>query len=135
MTSTDGWILAIDLGNGGPKVAAVALDGSILGTGFRAVSVEIGLDGTATQDAVEWSVALVEAVASATSNAIRDAGLELANLRAVGITGQWGSTVPVGADGEPVGPVLLWADTPARLSADRSRWRVSRHRRCSRGCG
>ncbi|HQZ84045.1 MAG TPA: FGGY-family carbohydrate kinase [Actinomycetota bacterium] len=117
MTSTDGWILAIDLGNGGPKVAAVALDGSILGTGFRAVSVEIGLDGTATQDAVEWSVALVEAVASATSNAIRDAGLELANLRAVGITGQWGSTVPVGADGEPVGPVLLWADTRARRHA------------------
>jgi xylulokinase len=117
VTSAEGWILAIDLGNGGPKVAAVGLDGRILGTGFRAVSVDIGLDGTATQDAVEWSTALSDAVAEATARAIADSGIELAQLRAVGITGQWGSTVPVGADGEPVGPVLLWADTRARRHA------------------
>jgi xylulokinase len=32
-------------------------------------------------------------------------------LRAVAVTGQWGSTVPVDEQGRPVGPVLLWADT------------------------
>ena len=42
------------------------------------------------------------------SEADRDA------LHAIAITGQWASTVPVGADGEPAGPVLLWADTRAR---------------------
>ena len=56
------WILAIDLGSGGPKVAAVSLDGEVLGTGFTPVSVDIGLDGTATQDAAEWGDALVGAV-------------------------------------------------------------------------
>ena len=35
-------------------------------------------------------------------------------LHVVAITGQYGSSVPVGADGEPVGEVLLWADTRAR---------------------
>ena len=48
------WILAIDLGNGGPKLAVVTLGGEVLATAHRPVSVHIGLDGTATQDAVEW---------------------------------------------------------------------------------
>ena len=30
---------------------------------------------------------------------------------AVACTGQWASTVPVDADGEPVGPCLMWLDT------------------------
>ncbi len=107
------WILAIDQGNGGPKVGVVGLDGTILGTGFAPVAVDIGADGRATQDAAEWEVALRSAVAQALASA--DADLD--GLHAVGITGQWGSTVPVGADGRPVGPVLLWADTRAARHA------------------
>lgn len=110
MSEATKWILGIDLGNGGPKVAAVTLEGRILGTAFRPVSVNVGRDGAATQDAAEWNVALRAAIGSL----IEDSGIERDDLHAVGITGQWGSTVPVGADGEPVGPVLLWADTRAR---------------------
>lgn len=104
------WVLGIDLGNGGPKVAAVTLEGQILGTAFRPVSVNVGRDGAATQDAAEWNVALRGAIAEL----IDVSGVARDDLHAVGITGQWGSTVPVGEDGEPVGPVLLWADTRAR---------------------
>jgi xylulokinase len=106
----DRWILAIDLGNGGPKVAVVSLDGEVRLTAARAVSVHVGLDGAATQDATEWWSAVLAASAEVVerSSADRDA------LHAVAITGQWGSTVPVGADGTPVGEVLLWADTRAR---------------------
>lgn len=99
------WILAVDLGNGGPKVAAIGLDGTIHAEALRGVSVTIEPDGTATQDAEEWITATVEAVSEVTSEV---AGQD---LHAVAITGQWGSSVPVGADGVPVGPVLLWADT------------------------
>ena len=113
VNSTTPWILAIDLGNGGPKVAVVALDGDILGTGFQPVAVDIGLDGKATQDATEWDQALQSAIAGAIANAVVDPQ----RLHAIGITGQWGSTVPVGADGDPVGPVLLWADTRAKKYA------------------
>ena len=104
------WILAVDLGNGGPKAAVVSLDGEVRRTALRPVSVSIGLDGSATQDAAEWWVALLDAVREAVheSQADRDA------LHAIAITGQWASTVPVGADGKPAGPVLLWADTRAR---------------------
>ena len=104
------WILAIDLGSGGPKVAVVGLDGRIRGTGLTPVSVHIGRDGAATQDAAEWTDALITAVGSA----LESSGADPHDLHAVGITGQWGSSVPVGEDGEPVGPVLMWADTRAR---------------------
>ena len=102
------WVLAVDLGNGGPKVAAVHPDGTLGPTAQRPVSVDIGLDGRATQDAAEWWPALVECIREVTAHM----GAEQAT--AVGITGQWGSTVPVDDHGDPVGPVLLWADTRAR---------------------
>ncbi|MBI1377040.1 MAG: carbohydrate kinase [Frankiales bacterium] len=104
------WILAVDLGNGGPKVAVVGLDGEIRRIASRPVSVHVGLDGAATQDAAEWWDRVVEASAEA----VAESGADRDALHAVAITGQWGSTVPVGADGTPVGEVLLWADTRAR---------------------
>jgi xylulokinase len=107
------WILAVDLGNGGPKVAAVSPDGQILATAFHPVSVQIGRDGTATQDAIEWEMALGVAIERVT------AVVDVAELSAIGITGQWGSTVPVGADDYPVGPVLLWSDTRSRANVQR----------------
>lgn len=101
------WILAIDLGNGGPKVAAVSLEGQLLATALRGVAVQIGTDGSATQDAREWEDRLFEAVA----DLLAVDGVDGDRLHAVAITGQWGSTVPVGRDGTACGPVLLWADT------------------------
>lgn len=106
----DRWILAVDFGNGGPKVAAVTLQGELLRTALRPVSVHVGLDGAATQDADEWWTQLLEAV----REVVEESGVDRDALHAVAITGQWASTVPVGADGTPVGPVLLWADTRAR---------------------
>lgn len=105
------WILAIDFGHGGPKVGAVSPDGEILATAFEPVSVHIGTDGAATQDAGEWDMALRRAVARVAD------GLDRDGLQGVGITGQWGSTVPVGHDGQPCGPVLLWSDTRAKRHA------------------
>ena len=104
------WILAVDLGNGGPKVAVVSLRGEVRRTALRPVSVHVGLDGAATQDAAEWWLRVLEAV----REVVEDSGVDRDALHAVAITGQWASTVPVDGDGEPAGPVLLWADTRAR---------------------
>jgi xylulokinase len=104
------WILAIDHGNGGPKVAVVSLEGELRSVAVRPVHVYIGLDGAATQDPVEWWTELREAAREAIAGADADRD----ELHAVAITGQWASSVPVGADGEPVGDVLLWSDTRAR---------------------
>jgi xylulokinase len=106
----DRWILAVDLGNGGPKAAAVTCTGEVLRSALRPVQVSIGLDGAATQDATEWWTGLVAAI----REAVTGSGADPRALHAVAITGQWGSTVPVDAAGRPVGDVLLWADTRAR---------------------
>ena len=106
---TEPWILAIDLGNGGPKVGVIDLDNTLRAVSFRPVSVHIGRDGAATQDAAEWWVELLEAA----RQAVADANVSGSDLHSVGITGQWGSTVPVDATGVPVGAALLWADIRA----------------------
>ena len=87
-----------------------SLEGEVRCTAMRAVHAYVGLDGAATQDATEWWARLREAAREAIDGA--DADREA--LHAVAITGQWASSVPVGADGEPAGDVLLWADTRAR---------------------
>ena len=86
------WILAIDLGNGGPKVGVISLEGEVRHTAMRPVHVNIGLDGAATQDAGEWWTGLREAA----REAIEGAGADRDELHAVAITGQWASSVPVG---------------------------------------
>jgi len=104
------WILAVDLGNGGPKVAVCGLDGDLRAVAFRPVHVYVGRDGAVTQDAVEWWDVLLEAA----REAIAAAGADGAQLHAVAVTGQFASSVPVGADGRPAGDVLIWSDTRAR---------------------
>ena len=104
--SSDHWILAIDLGNGGPKVAVVDLNNEIRGVAVRAVSVNQGLHGLSTQDAAEWWDQLLDAA----KEAITGSAVDPLKIQAVGITGQWGSTVPVDKAGIPVGDVILWSD-------------------------
>jgi xylulokinase len=103
------WILALDFGNGGPKVGAVSLSGELLAVALRGVAVDVGSDGSATQDPLEWEDRLAEVMVEL----LACDGVDPAALHAVAITGQWGSTVPVGRDGRPSGPVLLWADSRA----------------------
>src|SRR6266516_3481769 len=100
------WVLAVDLGTGGPKTAAVSLGGELLAHGAGSVVTHFTRDGGATQDPHTWWLGIQDGVASLLSSGIAPAG-----LIGVGITGQWGSTVPVDGAGEAVGECLLWCDT------------------------
>ncbi len=109
------WILAVDLGTGGPKIGAVSLDGELLGVAIRSVPTTYTGDGGAVQDPRAWWQGIRDGVAEMLAGGVAADG-----AIGVGLTGQWGSTVPVGAGGEPVAPCLLWADTRGRpLSAKR----------------
>jgi xylulokinase len=115
------WILAVDLGTGGPKTGAVTLSGELLAVAHRAVTTTFSDDGGAVQDPSAWWDGIREGVA-----AVLAAGVDASGAVGVGITGQWGSTVPVGVDGEAVGPCLLWSDTRGRtLAAKRLGGRVN----------
>ena len=101
------WILAVDLGTGGPKTGAVSLRGEVLGHAMGSVRTRYLPDGGAVQDTSEWWDLIVDGARSLldTRTVAPD------DLVGVGITGQWGSTVPVDSGGRAIGDCLLWADT------------------------
>ncbi|MFI5285713.1 MAG: FGGY-family carbohydrate kinase [Candidatus Dormibacteria bacterium] len=108
------WILAVDLGTGGPKTGAVGLSGELLAVAHRHVVTTYSDDGGAVQDPDAWWNGIREGVAEVLAR-----GVDADRLAGIGITGQWGSTVPVGAGGEAVAPCLLWSDTRGRALAAR----------------
>jgi xylulokinase len=101
------WILAVDLGTGGLKTGAVSMRGEVLAFAIGHLHTTYLPDGGAVQDPTEWWTRLSEGVRSV----IESKRVAPRDLVAVGITGQWGSTVPVDAGGDPVGDCLLWSDT------------------------
>src|SRR5215472_12143134 len=101
------WVLAVDLGTGGPKVGAVSLRGEVLAHSLSAVRTRYLPGGGAVQDPHEWW----EQVKAGVAQTVASNRLARDSLVGVGITGQWGSTVPVDESGEPAGDCRLWADT------------------------
>jgi xylulokinase len=101
------WILAIDLGTGGVKTGAISLRGQILAHGIGSIRTTYLPDGGAVQDPAEWWSRIADGVRSVV--AAKAAAVD--DLLGIGITGQWGSTVPVDASGDAAGECLLWADT------------------------
>jgi xylulokinase len=101
------WILAVDLGTGGLKTGAVSMRGEVLAHAIGHLHTTYLPDGGAVQDPAEWWARFSEGVRSV----IDSKQVVPGDLVAVGITGQWGSTVPVDAGGNPVGDCLLWSDT------------------------
>lgn len=104
------YVLAVDLGTGGPKVGLVSLTGALAWRDHIAVTTSWPGEGAAEQDAAEWWTI----IADATRRAMAATGLAASQLVAVSVTGQWASTVPVDADGIPVGPCIMWMDSRGR---------------------
>jgi Sugar (pentulose and hexulose) kinases len=105
--SGEPWFLAIDLGTGGPKTGAVSLHGELLGHTLGSVRTRYLPDGGAVQDTSEWWSCIRDGVRSLMASKVADPS----DLAGVGITGQWGSTVPVDAAGVAVSDCRLWSDT------------------------
>lgn len=99
-------VLAVDLGTGGPKTALVATTGEVLCHETAAVETTLLPGGGAVQDPEAWW----RAVTASASRLLASGAVARDDVVAVACTGQWGSTVPVGADGRAVGPCLLWMD-------------------------
>ncbi len=102
--------LSIDLGTGGPKIGLVTLDGDVLDYELHAVATTFTSDGGATQDPALWW----QLVSDATRRLMHRPDVTKERVRAVAVTGQYASTVPVDAHGLPTGPCLMWMDTRGR---------------------
>ena len=107
MTTANELCLCVDLGTGGPKVGVVTLDGEMIVHELRHVPTHYDDHGGATQDATLWWTLIKESA----TRLLADPRVDRAAVRAVAITGQYASTVPVDERGEPVGECITWLDT------------------------
>lgn len=106
MTDEDAYVLAIDAGTSGPKVGVIRRSGEIVGRGRGHVETIVLPDSGYEQDAV----ALWEATKTACVDALRDADVPAAAIRAVICSSQYSSVVPVDRAGIPVANMVLWLD-------------------------
>jgi xylulokinase len=102
-----GYVVAVDLGTGGPKVAVVSEQGRIVAHAFRPVALHLLPEGGAEQDADEWW----SAIADGCRQAVSESQVEPGALLGVGCTAQWSGTVAVGADGRPLMRAVIWMDS------------------------
>lgn len=105
--ASDELCLCVDLGTGGPKIGLVTLDGELIAHELHNVATVFADDGTAEQDAELWWTLIRDAA----ERLLADPRVEAGRVKAVAITGQYASTVPVDESGTPTGPCLLWLDT------------------------
>ena len=105
--TTKNYILAIDLGSGGPKVGLVDQQGEVKTSGFTQTALYFLPNGGVEQDPREWW----EAVSSTAKRVIKQSGVSPTEIIAVTVTSQWSVIVPVDEHGDALMNALSWLDT------------------------
>lgn len=107
MDSAQSFILAIDLGTSGPKVALFTAQGDLVAYEYQPVPLHLLPGGGAEQDPADWWQAIC--VASRRLLAQRLAPPE--RILALCCTSQWSGTVAVDVEGRPLMRAIIWLDT------------------------
>ncbi len=103
----DTYVLAVDLGTGGPKAAVLSATGRIVAHAFEAVGIDLTEDGGAEQSPDAWW----DAIVASARRALAESGVAPERVVGVGCTSQWSGTVPVDDEGEAIGPAIIWMDS------------------------
>ncbi len=107
MSTTDKFILAIDLGTSGPKVALFSTQGELIGSEFQETQVFLLPNGGAEQSPDEWWSAI-----EATAKRLLARNLvPNDDIVAIASTTQWSGTVAVDQDGNAIGNAVIWMDS------------------------
>jgi xylulokinase len=100
------YVLAIDLGTGGPKAGLVDQRGRVVSSASATVQLMFLPDGGAEHDPAEWWTTIVGCV----KQVLAAARVEAEDILAVGVTSMWSVTLPVDENGEPLMHVMSWMD-------------------------
>lgn len=100
------YLLGVDLGTSGPKVALCGVDGTVLGDEAERVGLRLLPGGGAEQDPDEWW----QAIATATRRLLARTLVPTHQVTAICMSSQWGGTVPVDTTGQHLHNALIWMD-------------------------
>ena len=101
------FVLAFDLGSGGPKVALISNRGRIAACQRRETSSRVLPGGGAEQDPEEWWHAVDDGVRAV----LAEHRVPRESIVAVSASSQWSVTVAVDRQGRHLMPALHWMDT------------------------
>ncbi|MFI5258289.1 MAG: FGGY-family carbohydrate kinase [Candidatus Limnocylindrales bacterium] len=118
-------LLAVDVGTSGARAVAFDLDGHRLLEARRSYPIVSPQPGWAEQDARLWRSAALGALGEAIRRLGRPGQVA---VRAIGLTGQCPSVVPIDRRGEPLGPGLMYRDNRAAAEAAELRERFGDER-------
>lgn len=100
------YILSVDLGSGGPKVAIVSEQGDVIANVKRTNSLYfVGEEGV-EQEPEEWWVSIKDGARELLSRNL----VPVDDIIAIAVAGQWGVTVPVDRSGKPLMRAVHWTD-------------------------
>ena len=106
-TGAGKFILAIDLGTSGPKVALVSVQGEVIAHETEPTGVRLLPGGGAEQDPDEWW----QAIRTATRRLLEKRTVPVGEIVAISCASQFSCTVAVGRDGRPLMNAINWMDT------------------------
>jgi len=101
------YVLAVDLGTSGAKVALVSTEGEIAAHTTEPTELRLLPGGGAEQDPDDWW----RAICTASRGLLGDGTIPPDDVVALCMSSQWGGTVAVDADGHHVHPAVIWMDS------------------------
>lgn len=101
------YVLAIDLGTGGPKVALVSTDGDVVAHEYERNDLILLPGGGAEQDPAEWWRTITAGMKHLVDRKV----VPVDDIVAVSVSAQWMGTVPVDRSGQHLMNAVIWMDS------------------------
>lgn len=104
-------VIGLDVGTTGTKAVVVDENGKVLGGGYKEYGL-VSVYGRVTQNACDWWDAAKFAITEAVKS------VDASEIKAISLSTQGSSMVPVNAEGEPIYDVITWMDTRSKQEAE-----------------
>jgi xylulokinase len=108
------YVIGIDVGSQSVKGVLLDPDGRASNPASHALSTSYPRPGWAEQDPGEWTLAIGTVIARLLENA----GIHRDEVGALALACQVDGVVPMSADGDPLGPAIIWLDRRAEIHAE-----------------
>lgn len=114
-----GYLLAHDLGTSGNKATLFDLSGKLVASVVREYGIDYPKDRWVEQDPRDWW----DAICVSTQELIAKSGINPKDIDAVSFSAQMMGCLLLNSDGEPMRPMITWADTRAQKQES---WMINR---------
>jgi xylulokinase len=113
------YLMGIDVGTSGTKVLIVDLGGNVVSSVVEEYPLHTPKPGWAEQDPADWWRAAVQGI----RRAIAEAGVNSADIKGLGLSGQMHGSVFLDSSWNVIRPAILWCD---QRTAEQCKWITER---------